>query len=57
MNPYDDVVPYDYPMPYNGANVLNEGYGGHYADRGRRRLDRDWAIIGALIEIMDSDYV
>ena len=61
MNPYDDAVLYDFPMPYNGVipppAPAQVGGGGGAMDSGEelRRRRRNMALAYAIYELLDDE--
>jgi hypothetical protein len=58
MNPYNDDVLYDFPMPYNGVipPVIEQG-GGHPGEGRRKKKNSNniAAILGALDILFDDE--
>lgn len=56
MNPYDDNVPYDFIMPYNGVTIVppDQG-GGHHGGKEKRVRYNDMAVIWSALDILFDD--
>jgi hypothetical protein len=56
MNPYNENVLYDFPMPYNGVGITPPDHGGGHPGKEERRDRRnDMAIIWGTLDIFFDD--
>jgi hypothetical protein len=58
MNPYNDNVPYDYPMPYNGVGPtppIDHGGGQPGGGRRKKKNSNDIAVILGVLDTLFDD--